>query len=91
MKVDEINRRLKNYSHHKDINKSNTEDHLRSIKSHLNKRSMSLLVKNVLKYLIDSFWNDAFLKYAVESDECKFELPSKSPNVISVGNIGEVS
>ena len=47
------------------------EEHLGSKKLHLNKRSNSILAKNILKYLRDSYWNDEILNCGMKLDEGK--------------------
>ena len=47
------------------------EEHLGSKKLHLNKRSNSILAKNILKYLRDSYWNDEILNCQMKLDEGK--------------------
>ena len=58
-KVGEINQRLKNDCEQKNIdfveNSNTIEEHLGSKKLHLNQRGNSLLAKNILKYLRDSY------------------------------------
>ena len=58
-KVGEINQRLKNYCKQRNIdfvdNSNIVEEHLGSKKLHLNQRSNSLLAKNILSYLRDSY------------------------------------
>ena len=58
-KVGETNQRLKNYCKQKNIdfvdNSNIIEEHLGSKKLHLNKRGNSILAKNILKFLRDSY------------------------------------
>ena len=58
-KVGETNQRLKNYCKQKNIdfvdNSNTIEEHLGSKKLHLNKRCNSVLAKNILKFLRDSY------------------------------------
>ena len=57
-KVGETNQRLKNYCKQKNIDfvgNSIIEEHLGSTKLHLNKRGNSILAKNILKHLRDSY------------------------------------
>ena len=57
--IDETNQRLKNYCKQKNIdfvdNSNIIEEHLGSKKLHLNKRNNSILAKNILKYLRNSY------------------------------------
>ena len=57
--IDETNQRLKNYCKQKNIdfvdNSNNIEEHLGIKKLHLNKRGNSILTKNILKLLRDSY------------------------------------
>ena len=93
-KVGETNQRLKNYCKQKNIdfvdNDNIIEEHLGSKKLHLNKRGNSILTKNILKYLRDSYWNDNVLNCGVKYDECKSKLPSKSVNSISLRSIRDI-
>ena len=93
-KVGETNQRLKNYCKQKSIdfvgNSNITEEHLGSEKLHLNQRGNSILAKNILKYLRDSYWNDDILNCWIKYDECKSKLPTKSVNSISVRSIRDV-
>ena len=93
-KVGETNQRLKNYCKQKNIdfvdNSNIIEEHLGSKKLHLNKRGNSILAKNILKFLRDSYWNDDILNCGMKYDECKSKLPSISVNSISVRNIRDV-
>ena len=58
-KVGETNQRLKNYCKQKNIdcvdNSNIMEEHLGSKKLHLNKRSISILAKNILNFSRDSY------------------------------------
>ena len=56
-------------------------------KLHLNKRGTSILAKNILKNLRDSYWNNDILNCGKKHDECKPKLLSKSINSISFGSI----
>ena len=66
------------------------EEHLGSKKLHLNKRGNSILAKNILKFLRDSYWNDDILNCGMKYDEYTSKLPSKSVNSVSVGSIRDV-
>ena len=93
-KVGETNQGLKNYCKRKNINfvdNSNIiEEHLGSKKLHLNKRGNSILAKNILKFLRDSYWNDDILNCGMKYDQYKSKLPSTSVNSVSVGSIRDV-
>ena len=58
-KVGETNQRLRNYCEQKNIdfvdNSNIIEEHLGSKNLHLNKRGNSILAKNILKFLRDSY------------------------------------
>ena len=93
-KVGETNQRLRNYCEQKNIdfvdNSNIIEEHLGSKNLHLNKRGNSILAKNILKFLRDSYWNDDILNCGMKYDQCKSKLPSKSVNSVSVGSIRDV-
>ena len=47
------------------------EGHIESKKLHINKRGNSILAKNILKYLRDSYWSNDILNCRMKCDECK--------------------
>ena len=77
MKVQDVNKRLKNYCSQTNIeyikNNNIKKEHLGKKWLHLNKRENIIFANNLLKFLRSNFWDGEFLNSFVESEEYKSE------------------